>query len=57
MDAGGRANGAGSEIPLSVAGVNKNTERALSAEDYFSNGQKSAVQKDNNRYFWAVPES
>jgi hypothetical protein len=50
-DAGGHAKGAGSEIPLSVAAVNKTTESALAAEDYFFRGQKSAIQKDNNRYF------
>jgi hypothetical protein len=50
-DAGGHAKGAGSEIPLSVAAVNKTTQSALAAEDYFFSGQKSAIQKDNNRYF------
>jgi hypothetical protein len=50
-DAGGHAKGADSEIPLSVAAVNKTTESALAAEDYFFSGHKSAVQKDNNRYF------
>jgi hypothetical protein len=49
--AGGHAKGAGSEIPLSVPAVNETIGRALAAEDYFTNGQKSAVQKDNNRYF------
>jgi hypothetical protein len=49
--------GAGSEIPLSVPAVNENIESAFTAEDYFIKMQKGALQKDNNRYFCAGPES